>query len=169
MDYLSDISCTESITDVQMEPEYQKLGMDLIWEIKDLFPINVEVKTDSYYHSSKNLFWEKMSNVERGIPGCFETSEADLFFYLFNPGNKLYIFPIKKSREWLSENEERFRTAFAKNFNGNKYLYKSQGYLIPRDVFVKECPEVIVIDTLSDDPQKIVDYLHELGDENFKN
>jgi len=171
MDYLLACQSTEKIVDVQYEPEYQRAGTDIIWGLKnDISPsvFGVEVKTDSYYNSSKNIFWESMSNVERGIPGCFETSEADLFFYLFNPGNKLYIFPIKKTREWVRENKERFRTASAKNYSKKgAYIYQSQGYLIPRDIFVKECPKVIIVDIVQDSPQKIIDYICGFEEDSF--
>jgi hypothetical protein len=98
--YLRGRSETRSVLNVEEDPQYQQIDVDLVWETHKQTYL-VEIKGDRIGHKSGNFFFETFSNKERGTPGCFLYSEADLLFYYFVETGRLYILPLPETRRWF--------------------------------------------------------------------
>lgn len=138
LEYLQKRPHIKEVVDVQDDVLYQEDDIDLLALLNDGSKKTIEIKVDSYYYKSKNIFWEEKSCVETNASGCFMYSKADLFFYYFYPGDVLYIFPIKKVRKWYLQNQLRFQQKTIKNWRYDKTTYTSLGRIIPRDIFITE-------------------------------
>ena len=79
---------TIAVHNVEHEPAYQKLDIDLLWAILDaqekLRLIPVEVKGDRYDRTG-NFFFETVSNADRGTPGCFPLHQGRMAALLLRP------------------------------------------------------------------------------------
>lgn len=60
---------TVSVRNVELEPAYQQIDVDLIWTTHN-GSHQVEIKSDRW-HKTGNFFFETYSNFEKGTPGCF--------------------------------------------------------------------------------------------------
>lgn len=150
INFLNALNITVEVRNVELDKEYQKKDIDLIW----VCLINgkhiertIEIKVDTYF-STGNYFFETKSNVEKRTPGCFMYSEADLMFYYFL-GKELHMFNLKKARAWFIENQDRFTTRRTSTSVGNGARYHTEGALVKRDIFIKECDADIQILTLN--------------------
>lgn len=99
------------VKNVERDPYYQQMDVDIIWRIKidplTIQNIRIEVKADRL-DSTGNFFFETWSNRERGTPGCFLYTQADYLYYYFVEPRKLYVLPIKTVRPWFLERQEEF-------------------------------------------------------------
>jgi hypothetical protein len=126
--------------DVQDNPIFQEQDIDVIIVRKPDIQQTIEIKVDSYYEKSQNIFWEEVSNLEMDNPGCFMYSKATHMFYYFFPGDVLYIFDLPKAREWYIKNKNRFTEKRLLNKCGQygEFTYTSVGRIINRDIFARE-------------------------------
>jgi hypothetical protein len=151
IDWLNQLPNLISVWDVQENPFFQERDIDFIVTRKPGITQAIEIKVDSYYHRSPNIFWEEMSNVELDNPGCLMHSQATHIYYYFHPGDMLYIFNLPETRQWYSDNKHRFQEKQLKNKCGRnkESTFTTLGRIIPRDVFIKE-NEVTVVANISD-------------------
>ena len=98
---------TLAVRNVEDDPAYRILDVDLLWTTATR-TYRVEIKGDRH-HASGNFFFETWSNRERGTPGCFLYTAADLLFYYFVVPRRLYILPLPATREWFLPRQADFR------------------------------------------------------------
>ncbi|MDQ3459867.1 MAG: hypothetical protein M3498_11285 [Deinococcota bacterium] len=145
-DWLNGLGITSNLTNVEDVPEYQSKDVDLIWETQKAV-YQVELKVDRL-HRTGNFFFETLSNSERGTPGCFLYTEADLFFYYFVTVRELYILPIPGVRDWflrhqgspglLRHSSNRFSERDTTTPVRGGSFYTTRGALIPVRAVLKE-------------------------------
>lgn len=140
--WLLSLSETVRIKNVEDDPEYQKVDIDLIWTNKS-GSYRIEIKGDTY-HKTGNFFFETHSNKERNTPGCFMYTEADFIFYYFVTSRVLYLLPIPTTRNWFIDNINRFRERSTTTNVGNSY-YTTVGRLVPIQVVMQEVPNLTKI------------------------
>lgn len=130
---------TVSVVNVEAQPEYQSLDIDLIWTTRKR-TWKVEIKGDRW-HKTGNFFFETDSNRERGTPGCFMYTAADYLFYYFVTPADLYCLPMPITREWFLKNMQRFpRRETTTPVGGGSYT--TVGRLVPIRVVLDEVPGV---------------------------
>ncbi len=127
--FLQARSETRSVRNVEDDPQFQQIDVDLVWETQKGNYL-VEIKGDRIGHQSGNFFFETVSNKARQTPGCFLYSEADLLFYYFIETGKLYILPLPETRRWFLEKEEDFELRETTTPVG-KRRYTTVGRLVP--------------------------------------
>lgn len=135
---------TLSLKNVEDDPEYRRVDVDLLWQThKQTY--KVEIKGDRW-HSRGNFFFETESNREKGTPGCFLYSQADLLFYYFVTPKILYILPMAETRRWFLANMARFEERLTTTAVGSKggERYTTAGRLVPIETVVAEVPGVVV-------------------------
>ena len=100
---LEELPDSKGVISVELVPEYQKLGVDLLWVRGSAngreYVTRVESKGDT--HTSKNFFLETVSSVENNQPGCILTTTADFLAYVFLNENRGYLFQVPALRTWL--------------------------------------------------------------------
>lgn len=137
--WLRGLSQTVKIENVEDDPNFQRLDVDLIWTThKGRYQI--EVKGDRY-HKTGNFFLETHSNKEKGTPGCFMYTQADLLFYYFVVPRTLYILPVPATRPWFQARIDQFRQRSTTTPVGNRY-YTTVGRLVPIKTVIEEIPTV---------------------------
>jgi hypothetical protein len=124
------------VTNVELNPSYQNIDVDLIWYHKNN-RILIEVKGDKY-NSTGNFFFETVSNSSKGTEGCFLYTQADYLFYYFIISRELYIMPIKDVRKWFIANQYRFQSSFPCTHLYNDEKYCSEGKLVPIHIVQRE-------------------------------
>lgn len=130
---------TQSIENVENNPLYQAIDVDLLWTTQKA-RYQIEIKGDRW-HSTGNFFFETHSNKEKGTQGCFLYTKADLVFYYFIKPRMLYILPMPETLEWFSLNIQRFKerettTPIAQD------SYTTVGRLVPIKTVLEEVPRV---------------------------
>ncbi|MCL2012361.1 MAG: hypothetical protein FWG75_06205 [Cystobacterineae bacterium] len=127
---------TAFIHNVQEEPRFQRLGVDLLWE-KQEETLGVEVKGDR--SRGQRFFFELVSNFEKNTPGCFLYSKADWMLYVFLPLRRLYALHLPSARNWL--------LPLAKNFPLHKthtrvgpIAYTTLGLAVPVKALLQALP-----------------------------
>lgn len=90
---------TISVQNVELEPAFQQIDVDLIWTTQNGSK-KIEIKGDRL-HKTRNFFFETHSNLEKGTPGCFMYTEADYLFYYFVTPRLLYWLPMPATRNWF--------------------------------------------------------------------
>jgi hypothetical protein len=137
------------LASVEDNPKYRKAGIDILWVVKEgegKRVVPVEVKADTYYRTG-NLYLETISNTTKGSPGCFVSSQADVYAYFFIGVNVLYWIPLKRAQKWFSEHQERFPIRLTSTGNRDgEHMYKTEGRLVPRNVLVAEVPGTMVVE-----------------------
>ena len=126
--WLSTLPRTISVVNVEDDPAYQKLDIDLL-VTTDRGLTRVEIKGDRY-HRTGNFFFETHSNKEKGTPGCFLYTEADWVFYYFVVPRTLYLLPMPATRDWFVSNIDRFRERQTTTKVGSE-TYTTVGRLVP--------------------------------------
>ena len=126
--WLGNLPRTISVVNVEDDPEYQKVDVDLLLTTNK-GSYKLEIKGDRY-HKTGNFFFETHSNKERGTPGCFLYTEADWVLYYFVTTRILYLLPMPKTRQWFAANIDRFkeRSTTTKTDRG---FYTTVGRLVP--------------------------------------
>ncbi len=126
--WLRSISQTLSVVNVEDDPLYQKVDVDLILNTKK-GSYKIEIKGDRY-HKTGNFFFETHSNQEKETPGCFLYTEADWIFYYFVIPGTLYLLPMPTTRDWFVANITRFPERATTTKTGNSF-YTTLGRLVP--------------------------------------
>lgn len=133
--WLRDRRNTVSVTNVEKDPKFQKIDVDLIWTTRKS-TYQVEIKGD-LWHKTGNFFFETLSNKEKNTPGCFMYTQADLLFYYFLETKSLYILPMPQTRTWFLSNRDRFKErATTTPVNGGSYT--TVGRLVPVELVLRE-------------------------------
>lgn len=139
VNWLHSLPQTLEVRNVEDVPEFQKLDVDLIWTTQKR-RYKVEIKGDQWDQTG-NFFLETKSNKERGTPGCFLYTHADLVFYYFVQPRILYILPMPLARNWFRFNLHRFEERSTTTPIGRN-SYTTVGRLVPINTVLEEVPEV---------------------------
>lgn len=137
--YLRKNSETLNVINVENDPEYQGKDIDLIWITHDK-TLTIEVKGDRWDNTG-NFFFETLSNKEKGTPGCFIYSQADLLYYYFTRIKVLYCIPMIESRKWFLSNINRFKERETHTPIGNGF-YTTVGRLVPINALLNEVTNI---------------------------
>lgn len=126
----------ECVVDADDDLAAQAEGWDLLVRQRGQAACcRVEVKTDR--HRPLNIALELVSNVERGVPGCLITSQADFWVYVFARTGDVIRFSPSEVRKWLEAHSGRFETFEAKTWVG-RTRYTTRGLLVPVGVLLNE-------------------------------
>lgn len=146
--YLLSLPFTVKVQNVEKDPYYQKLDIDLLWFYRlkgKTYMKTIEIKGDRYAHTG-NYFIETVSNLTKNTPGCFLYSQCDLLFYYFLDTKELNIIPMKRAREWFLSNIHRFEEKkLSTKFLNGKIAYYSKGRIVPKKILNSEVPGVKTI------------------------
>lgn len=137
--WLHTLPQTREVRNVEDLPEFQERDIDLIWSTNKR-QYKVEIKGDQW-HQTGNFFLETNSNKERGTPGCFLYTDADLVFYYFVNPRILYILPMPLARDWFKFNLHRFEERSTTTPIGSDF-YTTVGRLVPINTLLQEVPDV---------------------------
>ncbi len=138
--WLRSLPQTLNVQNVENDPHFQQMDVDLLWTT-DKRSYQVEIKGDRW-HQTGNFFFETHSNWEKGTPGCFLYTEADLLFYYFVVPRHLYILPMPATREWFLANQQRFKERATTTPIGNYDYYTTVGRLVPITIVLQQVPNV---------------------------
>lgn len=132
-EYLVSRSDTFLVDNVEEDKNYQEIDVDFVWyrvnPVDDeMMEFKVEVKGDR--QNTKNFFFETVSNLEKGTPGCILYTEADLLFYVFLSDYSLYVIKVSELRDWLKNNEEKYEHKNVGTMVGDSW-YTSVGIPVP--------------------------------------
>jgi hypothetical protein len=130
---------TISVQNVESEPAFQQIDVDLIWTTQK-GSYQIEIKGDRL-HKTRNFFFETHSNLEKGTPGCFMYTQADYLFYYFVVPRLLYWLPMPATRNWFVICLNRFRESSTQTSVGDSY-YTTVGRLVPVSSVMLEVPGV---------------------------
>ena len=130
---------TVNIQNVESDPAFQKIDVDLIW-MTTTGNLKVEIKGDRY-HKTGNFFFETHSNFEKGTPGCFLYTQADWLFYYFVTPRILYLLPMPITKNWFLLNKNRFKERSTRTTVRNHY-YTTVGRLVPITEVLKHIPGI---------------------------
>lgn len=143
--YLKSLRETAAVENVEDDPAWRKRDVDLLWHRKEAFPpLKVEVKGDRHHYTG-NYFLETVSREERGTPGCFLYTEADLVAYYFVPERELHLLPMPSSRDWFLANLTAFEEKRTSTPVGGDF-YVTVGRLVPRARMRAEVEGIRVVD-----------------------
>ena len=143
-EWLNNLDQTQNVINVEGDPDYQNIDVDLIWET-EIDTYQIEIKADRQ-HGTGNFFFETISNKSKNTPGCFMYSEADLFFYYFVEIKKLYILPLTETRNWFKDNIDNFYESETTTPCGNGKYYITVGRLVPIDNVLNNIDGINVYD-----------------------
>ncbi len=127
---------TLDVHNVEADPAYQKMDVDLLWITEKTY-YKVEIKADRLGHQTGNFFFETTSNKEKGTPGCFLYTEADLFFYYFTQTRELYILPLPVTRAWFLSQQDQFPERETTTPIGREH-YTTVGRLVPVEIVSRD-------------------------------
>jgi len=127
---------TLDVHNVEDDPAYRKMDVDLLW-ITEKACYKVEIKADRLGHQTGNFFFETASNKEKGTPGCFLYTEADLFFYYFTQTRQLTILPMPAARAWFVPRQDQFPKRETTTPVGSEH-YTTVGRLVPVEILSRE-------------------------------
>ncbi len=137
--WLKEFNETDGVRNVEADPKFQKIDVDLIWATKK-HEYKIEIKADRW-HKTGNFFFETHSNKEKNTPGCFLYTEADFVFYYFIVPKTLYCLPMPRTREWFQSKMHKFKESSTTTpVNGEQYT--TVGRLVPIDKVMKQVPGV---------------------------
>lgn len=138
---------TVSIEDTQDNPAYQPRGIDFLWHRKGsdgkLEVVSVEVKWDTY--TSGNIAFETVSIVENKTPGCFLTSEADLWIYCFPGYVRALVIPLRQARDWFLRHQDWYRKRVTSSRDENRREWHTEVALVPIDDLMDGVPNTQVL------------------------
>jgi hypothetical protein len=132
-EYLVSRSDTFLVDNVEEDVAYQEIDVDFIWhrvnpENDTMIELKIEVKGDR--KNTKNFFFETISNLEKGTPGCMLYTEADLLFYVFLNDFSLYVIKVSELKKWISDNEFKYEHKNVGTMVGDTW-YTSVGIPVP--------------------------------------
>ena len=136
---------TLSIKDVQDDPHYQSKGIDFLWERNrwdgSKETVTVEVKWDSY--TTRNIAFETVSVVEKGTPGCFLTSVADVWIYCFKGYSWAFMIPLTRAREWFAAHRQEYTTRVTSTRYQGREGWHTEFALVPIEDLLRNVPGVV--------------------------
>lgn len=136
---------TTGVYDVQFEPRYQQLGIDLIWgyrqDGKQDFD-GIEVRCDRNF-ASGNFLFETTADARKQSPGSFLTSQADYLAYIFPEVTIAYLIPLARTRNWLLPQLSTIPTRKLQH-RRNGDTRTSEGHLVRIRDLLHDIPEVRV-------------------------
>jgi hypothetical protein len=138
--WLRSFEFTGYVKNVEDDPHYQSLDVDLLWLYKNR-EYKIEIKGDRW-HKTGNFFFETLSNKEKNTPGCFLYTEADFIFYYFIETRALFLLPMPVTADWFRNNLERFSERETTTPFENGSFYTTVGRLVPIDSVTTEVPGV---------------------------
>lgn len=100
---------TLDVVNVEDDPEYRKIDVDLLCHKTNGSTIKVEANGDEQAHIFGNYAFEIWSAEEVQSPGCFLYSEADIWHYHVLKTGELHEFQLAPVRAWFLKNQHRFR------------------------------------------------------------
>lgn len=115
---LQKIYPTMSILDVSDDKYYQQKGIDFLLKRKfgrKCRPIKVDVKTDWTEQWTGNIAYEIWSNIGKK-EGCFITSEADYFVYVFANYDYVVLMDMQRLRAYVDPKIDQYRHCKIKNY-----------------------------------------------------
>ena len=118
-----------SVIDVSKDQHYWSQDIDFI-AIKGTETIKIEVKYDTWIHSSRNLFIELLADVDRNKCGWIDYCKADYLYYVDAVDNSCYVIALEDVREYLKIYPYQIKNHIEKN----KF---SQGALVNIDFMSK--------------------------------
>jgi hypothetical protein len=133
--WLSGLSQTVDVQNVEDDAAYQQADVDLLWTTQK-GRYKVEIKGDRLHHTG-NFFFETVSNAQKETPGCFLYTEADLLFYYFVGTGILYILPVPETRSWFKQHMAEFPER-STNTPVGEDCYTTIGRLVPIKRVVRE-------------------------------
>jgi hypothetical protein len=131
---------TLDVHNVEEDPVYQSVDVDLLW-VTEKVCYKVEIKADRLGHQTGNFFFETISNKEKGTPGCFLYTPADLLFYYFTETRQLTILPVPATRAWFLPRQDQFPERETTTPIGRDH-YTTVGRLVPVELVSREVKEV---------------------------
>lgn len=139
---------TLEVRDVQSEPSYRAKDIDLLWTRKrPVGPpetLGVEVKWDRY--TTGNVAFETLSVVEQKVPGCFLSSEADLWYYCFPRWGKAYVLPLARTRAWFLEKGAGYPRKVTSSHDTIKGVWHTEFAVLPIMDLLRAVPEVEIVE-----------------------
>ncbi len=130
---------TVRVRNVEDDPAFQRIDVDLIWETRHR-AYSIEIKGDRW-DKTGNFFFETSSNQEKATPGCFLYTQADLVFYYFVAPRILYILPMPATRDWFLANLARFPERATTTPVGDG-AYTTVGRLVPIALVLRQVASV---------------------------
>lgn len=131
-----------NIENVEDNPAYQALDIDLLVNLNNDNQFSIEIKADRY-HTTGNFFFETVSNLERNTEGCFLYTQANYIFYYFIEIQRLYVLTMPEVRNWFVEHQEEFRQVATQTNVGNGNYYTTVGKLVPITIIEQQIPNYI--------------------------
>lgn len=119
-----------SVHHVEDDPRFRHLGIDLLWERSGEPTLGVEVKGDRRGGPKGNYFFELLSNAERGSPGCFLYSAADIYLYAFLAIEEVHLLKLAPVREWFCANRKNYALKATRTRVGQSF-YTTVGAAVP--------------------------------------
>ena len=133
--HLRSHAATVLVRNVERDPFYQRIDVDLIWRIRvspgRVRNIRIEIKADRC-DTTGNFFFETWSNREHGTPGCFLYTQAEYLYYFFIETGTLYVLPTELVRAWFTRHVAEFRERdTSTSVAGGTGHYTTVGRLVP--------------------------------------
>lgn len=94
---------------VTEDPAWQDKDVDFVVFGDDGVEYLYEIKNDTKISRTGNVFYEDVSNVEYGTPGCFKKTEADYIVVCSEPNRTMYFLDARALRGFVERNESAFR------------------------------------------------------------
>lgn len=109
-----------TVQDMQKDTEYMNKDIDLI-SFKNGYETLIEVKTDTYFDKTGNLFIEENANDG---PGWLYKTRSNYVYYVF-PEHRVYVIYVEEFKAWFEQNRDRFTTKTSKTTDkhGNFWYY----------------------------------------------
>ena len=142
---------TIHIHDIQDDPRYQPIGIDLLWLVEaasSSCAITVEVKGDTNDHTG-NFFIETVSDVAKNTPGAFIACKAEWYFYYFINTKTLYCIPMMIAKPWFEKNKASFKERFSNSTRAGR-TWKTKGCLVPKYAIENEIEDLRIFQKTGD-------------------
>lgn len=117
------------VKDVSDNPHYWKKDIDLI--VND--EMTIEVKWDSRFSDTLNLFIETCSDIENKKQGWYNFCEADYLAYGSAIDKLFLIFDFDKLKAHIEAHKAEYKKATAADYGRDGIKKHSEGYLVPVD------------------------------------
>jgi len=132
------------VLDVSKDPDFQRIGVDLVVSYRDSSVRWVEVKTDS--HQPRNVFVETIANESKRSAGCFIYSKAHTWIVLYHRHGKALWLPLAAAKEHILPRLEEYRAASSSTRIGGREAYRTLGRLVPIRDILRNVPGSALID-----------------------
>ncbi|MEM3452495.1 MAG: hypothetical protein QW835_02580 [Candidatus Hadarchaeum sp.] len=114
-------------------PDLQKSGIDMILQ-KEAPSVEIKIRDHKYY-AQKDILLETVSVAEERTEGWAYLTKADLIFYIWKTpaGTNLadgYIILIQKLKDWLKQNEHKFKKKIACSVRDGK-IWHTENVAVP--------------------------------------